>query len=159
MTDVFEKYPPVAPVTRLVWQAVADVQERRELGVGPCGARAIVGIAGGQFSGGPGFPDFHGTILPGGADRQLIRPDGIKELDALYEMQVHDGTILTIRNRVVIDEALAGPRYALSRLHVTAPEGRWGWFNRRLFLGTLQSARPARAAVVIRGWLAEQPDA
>ncbi|MFQ1700238.1 DUF3237 family protein [Loktanella agnita] len=34
-----------------------------------------------------------GTVLAGGANRQVLRPDGIKELDALYEMQTKDGTI------------------------------------------------------------------
>ena len=157
LMSVFETHPAIAPVTRLVWEAVADIDERRDLGMGPGGARGIVAVLGGEFRGGPGFERFHGTILPGGADRQLVRPDGVKELDALYEMQVHDGTILTIRNRVMIDESLPGGRYALSRIHVTAPQGPWEWLNRRLFLGTLESARPQREAVIIRGWLAELP--
>jgi hypothetical protein len=82
----------------------------------------------------------------------LIRRDGAKELDALYEMQVDDGAVLTIRNRVIIDETGPGPRYALSRIEVAAPEGPWSWLSRRLIVGTLQSARPERAAVIIRGW-------
>jgi len=155
--DIFATQPAIAPVTRLVWEAVADIEDRVELGVSPQGVRGIIRVTGGQFRGGPGFEGFHGSILPGGADRQLARPDGARELDALYEMQVHDGAILTIRNRVLIDETGPGPRYALSRIHVTAPQGPWDWLNRRVFLGTLQSARPLRKAVIIRGWLAEQP--
>ncbi|MDZ7904787.1 MAG: DUF3237 domain-containing protein [Cypionkella sp.] len=148
--------PPNAPVTRLVWEAVVDVAERQSLGVGPNGARFIVPILGGVFRGGPGFEKLRGTVPAGGADRQVLRPDGIKELDAQYEMSVDDGTVLTIRNRVLVDETVAGPRYALSRIHVVAPQGDWDWLNRRLFVGTLQTARPKRAAVIVRAWLVEQ---
>ncbi|MEZ5738167.1 MAG: DUF3237 domain-containing protein [Burkholderiaceae bacterium] len=138
--------------TRLLWEAIVDIAPTEDLGAGPLGGRAIVPIVGGRFRGGPELADFHGEVLAGGADRQLLRADGVKELDALYEMRVHDGTLLTVRNRVIIDDPGAGPRYALSRIHLTVPAGRWDWLNRRLFLGTLQSARPERQAVIIRGW-------
>ena len=154
--DLLTRHPPLAPSAQLVWEAVVDVAERKALGPGPSGDRFIVPILGGHFRGAPGFESFHGVVLPGGADRQVLRPDGVKELDALYEMQVADGAILTIRNRVVVDESVQGPRYAMSRIQVQAPQGDWGWLNRRLFIGTLQSARPERAAVIIRGWLVHQ---
>jgi hypothetical protein len=91
----------------------------------------------------------HGTVVPGGADRQLLRADGVKELDALYELRVHDGTVLTVHNRVLIDESIA-PRYARSVLSVTAPAGPWAWLNRRVLVGTLQALRPEAAAVLVR---------
>jgi hypothetical protein len=72
-------------------------------------------------------------------------------------MEVHDGTVLTIHNRVVIDETGPGPRYALSHIVVTAPKGRWDWLNRRIILGTLQPAMPEKQAVIIRGWEAGTP--
>lgn len=150
--DILDRTPLPGLSTRLIWEAIVDIAEREDLGQGPYGARGIVPITGGSFRGGPGLDELTGVVLPGGADRQLLRRDGAKELDALYEMRVADGTVLTIRNRVVIDETVEGPRYALSRIHVTAPDGRWAWLNRRLFLGTLQSARPERQAVIIRGW-------
>lgn len=145
----------LAPTTRLLWTADVAIGERQDLGQGPLGARGIIPILGGRFEGAPGFEGFHGVVLPGGADRQLLRADGVKELDALYEMQVHDGTVLTIRNRVMIDETDPTARYALSRIQVIAPSGPWAWLSRRLIVGTLESARPLRAAVIIRGWLAE----
>lgn len=153
--DLFETLPPIPPSTRLLWEALVDIAPRVDLGVGPLGPRGIVPILGGTFRGGPGFEALSGMILPGGADRQQARPDGARELDALYEMQVQDGAILTVRNRVVIDETGPGPRYALSRIAVTAPAGPWAWLSRRLILGTLQPARPMREAVLIRAWLAE----
>lgn len=109
-------------------------------------------ITGGIFRGGPGLETLRGKVLPGGADRQQLRQDGVKELDALYELKAENGTILTVRNRVLIDDPGDQPRYAMSRIQITAPEGEWAFLNRRLILGTLQSARPARSAVIIRGW-------
>ena len=153
--DLFDTLSPTPPSTRLLWEALVDIAPRVDLGAGPLGPRGIVPILGGTFRGGPGFEALSGVILPGGADRQQTRPDGARELDALYEMQVQDGAILTLRNRVVIDETGPGPRYALSRIAVTAPAGPWAWLSRRMILGTLQSARPMREAVLIRGWLAE----
>ena len=88
-----------------------------------------------------------------GADRQLLRPDGVKELHALYEMQTDDGAVLTIDNRVLIDEAVQPVRYALSRISVAAPDGQHAWLNRRLFVGTLLPLRPTREAVLIRAFL------
>nr|WP_246476245.1 DUF3237 family protein [Roseibium litorale] len=158
--DILNDFPAGTLETSLLWEALVDIGERRDLGTGPFGARGIVPILGGAFRGGVGMgaarEDFHGSIEPGGADRQTLRADGAKELDALYEMRVADQTVLTIRNCVVVDEQVAGPRYAISRIHVTAPEGRWSWLNRRLIIGTLQSTRPTRPAVIIRGWLACQ---
>lgn len=153
--EIFDSFPARAPATRLLWEALVDIGPRTDLGTGPLGLRGIVPIHGGEFRGGPGFEALAGSILPGGADRQQARPDGARELDALYEMQVQDGAILTIRNRVIIDETGPGPRYALSRIAVTAPAGPWAWLSRRVILGTLHPARPLREAVIIRAWLAE----
>jgi hypothetical protein len=41
----------------------------------------------------------------------------------------------------------------MSVIAVTAPDGPHSWLNRRLITGTLQSARPDRQAVIVRGWL------
>jgi hypothetical protein len=153
--DLFAALPLAPPATRLLWEALVDIGPRTDLGTGPLGPRGMIPILGGEFRAGPGFAGLSGTILPGGADRQQTRPDGARELDALYEMQVQDGAILTIRNRVIIDESGPGPRYALSRIAVTAPAGPWAWLSRRVILGTLQPARPMREAVLIRAWLAE----
>ena len=88
-------------------------------------------------------------MLPGGADRQLLRPDGVKLLDALYEMQTDDGAVLTVHNRVLIDDVPPAPRYARSTVKITAPEGPHAWLNRRLFVGTLTPLMPERQAVKI----------
>ena len=79
--------PMPLPQATLLWTAAVHSAPREALGNGPLGGRAIVPILGGVFWGGPGHAALHGTVRSGGADRQLVRADGIKELRAEYEMQ------------------------------------------------------------------------
>lgn len=157
MTDLAPLDALAAPTlkTTLLWEAVVEVEGIRALGQGAYGERRIVPITGGRFRGGADMDGFAGRILPGGADRQLIRADGGKELDALYEMETEAGEVITVHNKVIIDETVEGPRYALSSIAVSAPEGRWDWLNRRIILGTLQPVTGGAPRVIIRGYLAE----
>lgn len=141
------------PQASLVWSAVVDIGGREGVGLSSHGERFLVAIRGGYFFGGPGYAQFKGIVRPGGADRQWRRPDGVKELHALYEMETVEGVVLTIDNRVVVDESVQPQRYAMSHITVTAPEGPHAWLNRRLLVGTLQVLRPAREAVLIRAFL------
>lgn len=135
----------VLPRTEFTYEAVIDLLPTVSLGRSPLGERRLVPITGGVFAG----PAIRGTVLPGGADRQLVRADGARELDALYEMQTDDGAIITVRNRVLIDQPEGQKRYAFSTVRLTAPEGPHGWLNRSVFVGTLDSLQP-RAAVLVR---------
>lgn len=150
--DIFASRPATAPELSLIWTAVVDIAPRKDLGESPDGHRYMVPILGGRFFAGPGIGEFSGIVLPGGADRQLVDRHGFKTLDALYEMQTDDGAILTVRNRVRIDESDPDALYRASVIEVTAPLGRFAWMNRRVFVGTLETARPDRDAVIIRGW-------
>jgi hypothetical protein len=138
-----------APRCDFVYEAIVDIAEVQSLGESPVGQRFIVNILGGEFKG----PMLQGKILPGGADRQLLRPDAIKELDALYEMQTDDGVTITVHNQVTIDMPNLKQRYARSVVKFRAPSGNYEWLNRRVFVGTLESMKPARMAVKIRVYL------
>lgn len=150
--DLVRRVSGQPPGLRLAWQAVVDIAPRQALGTSPKGERFIVPITGGWFEGGIDGHVLRGIIVPGGADRQLVRLDGVRELDALYEMQTEDGAVITVRNQVLIDEATGGERYAMSQLKVHAPAGAYGWLNRRVFVGTLNPLRPEREAVLVRAW-------
>lgn len=139
------------PQLNLAWVATVDIAEREDFGPSPAGHRFIVPILGGQFEG----PRLRGRVRPGGADRQLLRADGVRELDALYELETDDGAVLTVRNRVLIDDAAPQGRYARSVLQVQAPVGPHDWVTRRVLVGTLLSLRPARAAVQISVYVLE----
>ena len=134
------------PACKFAYEAIVDIAERQDLGASPLGARFIVPILGGSFEG----ERLRGQVLPGGADRQWLRPDGVKELDALYEMKTDDGCVITVRNRVLIDEGAPGGRYARSVVRLQANDPRYEWLGQRIFVGTLESLRPERMAVKIR---------
>jgi hypothetical protein len=135
-----------APRCEFVYEAMVTIADTESLGHSPLGERSIVPITGGTFAG----DKLRGTVLAGGADRQLIRRDGVKELDALYEMRTHDGVVITVHNRVTIDFPEGGKRYAFSSVTFTAPQGDYDWLNRRVFVGTVDGLMPAQQAVCIR---------
>lgn len=139
-------FPLQPPRTELVWEAYADLEPMIDMGDSPLGHRRMIPVRGGTFVG----PRIKGKILPGGADRQLVRKDGVTMLDALYEMQADDGAVITIRNQVKIDPAAKPAPYIRSSVEVTAPEGPHAWLNRAVFVGTLHPLPPEKKAVVIR---------
>ncbi|CAM3663505.1 hypothetical protein VA7868_00387 [Vibrio aerogenes CECT 7868] len=58
------------------------------------GRRQLIPILSGQLSG----ENINGTVLPGGVDSQVIRPDGVCELSARYAIRLDDGEGLYIEN-------------------------------------------------------------
>ncbi len=80
----------------------------QELGQTPQGRRRIIGITGGRFSG----ERLSGRVLPGGADWQLVRADGVADLDARYTLETADGALIYVRNRGYRH----GPAEVLARL-------------------------------------------
>ena len=143
------RFPAIPLVTINALELLVETGESVEIGAGPLGYRRMVPITGGQFQG----PGLSGKVLSGGADRQLIRRDGIRELDATYELLADDGTLLMVHNRVIVDDAPKEeglPRYARSVVQVQAPDGQHAWLNRRLLLGTLDSLRPKLSYVFLR---------
>ena len=63
---------------RPLFRAEITLAAAQELGETPQGRRRIIGITGGRFSG----ERVSGRVLPGGADWQLVRPEGVADLDA-----------------------------------------------------------------------------
>ncbi|WP_276352209.1 DUF3237 domain-containing protein [Cohnella caldifontis] len=129
------------------FEAVVEVGPIQEVGTTPKGIRKMIPILGGRVSG----PDLEGIILPGGADWQLIRPDGVAEIEALYTMKTTDGTMIYIVNRgfrhgprevmakLADGEEVSPDRYYFRTTPVFETEdGRYGWLNRTLFIGTGQ---------------------
>ena len=82
--------------------------EPQELGTSPWGRRRIIGITGGRFHG----ERLRGRVLPGGADWQVIRADGVADLDARYTLETHDGALIYVRNHGYRQ----GPPEVLARL-------------------------------------------
>jgi hypothetical protein len=64
------------------------------VGETPHGLRRIIPIIGGTVEG----TNLKGEILNGGADWQIIRKDGVAELEAHYQIKTDDGVIIYIKN-------------------------------------------------------------
>jgi hypothetical protein len=100
------------PELEFIFGAQVTVDPPQDLGAFNKGHRRVVPITGGVFSG----PDLRGTVLPGGADWQLIRHDGVAELDARYTLRTDDGAEIHVHNRALrhgpseVMEALAAGR-------------------------------------------------
>lgn len=147
-TPMTSTLPMRLPQTEFVYEAIVDLEPAVQLGMSPYGDRRMVPIAGGTFEGVNGL---RGKVLAGGADRQLVRRDGAVNLDAVYELQTHDGVVISVRNRVLSRPAKDNQaRYAFSHVELTVADGSYGWLNNFAYVGTLDSLRPNRAAVVIR---------
>src|SRR5688500_10559742 len=72
----------------------ATVAPPLEVGDVAQGRRRIVAITGGTFEG----PGLKGKVQPGGADWQIIRPDGFSELDTRYTLETDKGQIVYVQN-------------------------------------------------------------
>jgi len=82
------------PKLEFIFAAHVTVDPPLDLGDVGKGGRRIVPIAGGDFSG----PDIRGTVVPGGADWQVLRSDGVAELEARYTLRTDDGALIYVRN-------------------------------------------------------------
>lgn len=103
--------------------------------------REIWPIIGGKFQG----KDIRGTVIAGGGDFPVMRPDGVVVVDALYRLRTDDGVTIIIHNK-----GLAYPHngdaddwhYRLAPEFI-APQGKYDWLNRSLFVSTLSEVPPA----------------
>jgi len=130
---------------RLLLKAEITLAPPQELGDTPQGRRRIINITGGRFSG----ERLSGRVLPGGADWQLIRADGVADLDARYTLETNDGALIYVRNRGLRH----GPAEVLNKLSLgqnvdpslyymrTTPsfetgDARYAWLNRLVCVAT-----------------------
>lgn len=135
----------IRPDVELIYEARADLGPPAPIGETAEGTRRYIPILGGRFEG----PEMRGEIVPGGADWQLIRRDGVMLLDAIYAIRTDDDVTIQVRNRGLrhaAPEVMAALNrgetvdpskvYFRSAPQFVAPDGRYEWLNRALFLGT-----------------------
>jgi hypothetical protein len=85
----------------------------QELGDAPLGRRRIIPITGGRFRG----ERLTGRVLPGGADWQIVRGDGVSQLEARYTLETDDGALVYVHNVGLRH----GPPEVLARLAAGEP--------------------------------------
>lgn len=123
----------------------AIVAPIRDLGATPRGRRRIVPILGGTVRG----LRLEAEVLPGGADWQYVRGDGVVELVARYSIRTRDGVEIAVVNRGLrrappdvlermtrgeaVDPALV---YCRTTPQFEAPAGPYEWLNRSVFIAS-----------------------
>jgi hypothetical protein len=123
-----------------------DVDLAPPVEVGPTyvGMRRIIPITGGKFYG----KDIEGEVLPGGADWNVVRPDGVVHLWARYTIKTDDGAIIMITNEGfqqgppdTMERILSGKPfdsskwYARTRPVFEVSHPKYDWLNKYVFVG------------------------
>jgi len=153
--------PPVRvqpPALEFAFELRADVGAPMEIGQVAQGRRRIVPILGGTFEG----PSIKGRVMPGGADWQIIRPDGFTELDTRYTIETDKKQIVYVQNAgmrhappAIMDKLLKGELVDPSLVYfrtvptfeTSAPDLQW--LTRAVFIGT---GERLPTQVLIRFW-------
>lgn len=73
----------------------AEVGEIVTMGPGPLGERRLISISGGSFEG----PGMRGAVLSGGNDWQIVRSDGVLDLDARYALREEGGAVIRVTSQ------------------------------------------------------------
>jgi hypothetical protein len=146
------------PELEFAFEVRAEVADPTLIGDLPTGTRRIVDILGGTFEG----PDLRGTLLPGGADWQLIQDDGFTDIDARYTLRTDSGHLIYVSNvgirhasPEVMQRLNAGETVdqseiyfrAIPRFETAAPELQW--LMRSIFIAT---GERYPNGVIIRFW-------
>ena len=149
------------PVLTLAFTLRVQVGAPMEVGETPGGRRRIIPILGGSFEG----PAIRGKVLAGGADWQLVRADGLAELDTRYTLETDNGKVIYIQNAgirhappEITRKLLAGEAVdpslvyfkTVPKFETSAPELQW--LTRSVFVGT---GERYPAEVVVRVWRVE----
>jgi len=155
MNDDIDRFIATAPALRFAFAIKARVGSIQDLGPTARGHRRIIDILGGEVHG----PRLTGEILPGGADWQIVRPDGTIEVVARYTIRSSEGASIYVQNeglRVASPEILArmsrGELVPFDSYHFrTAPrfetaEPSLKWLERATFVG-VAARTPDRVAI------------
>lgn len=131
------------PDLELAFEAHAMLAAPLVVGATPQGARRVIPITGGTFSGAA----LRGAILAGGADWQYQRVDGVTVLEARYLLRTDDDVLIQVSNyglrhgpeevlrRVASGEPVDPSAYYFrASPSFSAPSGRYEWLNRSIFV-------------------------
>jgi hypothetical protein len=121
----------------------AEVAAPIEVGTSAVGRRRVIPIKGGRIVG----PRIEGRVLPGANDYQIIRSDGVLELQARYVVETTDGALIYVENNGLregpaglLQRQAAGELVDPAQIYFrTVPrfetaDARYQWLMRRLFV-------------------------
>lgn len=141
----------VPPRLEMVMELRVSIGEPETIGESGTGTRRFIPITGGIFEG----KGLRGEVIPGGADWQLNRPDGVLEVKAVYAIRTADDQVIAVDNRGIVapleddGNAVSTGRYVATTPTFHARRGTHDWLNRRVFTGTITPS-PQRDFVTVR---------
>lgn len=122
-----------------------DVEHPIEIGPTAEGIRRVIPILGGTVSG----PRLNGTVLPGGADFQLLRSETLTELEAKYSIETDTGERLYVTNFGIrsgtaedIAALVRGEEVDPARIYfrctprLLSGGAEWAWLSSRMLVGS-----------------------
>jgi hypothetical protein len=121
------------PELELVMTLHVEIAPTLDVGEVGAGFRRVIPIIGGSFAG----PAIRGEVLPGGADWNLTRPDGVAEVWARYTLRTDDGVLVGVTNAGLIVPQPDGSLYARTSPQFEVASARYAWLQRSIFVGTL----------------------
>ena len=124
--------PDHNPSSEYVFSISATIDKALTVGTTPKGQVRAIPITGGKVEG----ENIQGRVIPGGADWQLSRADGVTEIQATYAIELGGNTIVKVVNSGIIVPP-AGDNsegYFRTRIVFDAPVGEYEWLNRAIFL-------------------------
>ena len=128
-----------APHLEFAFEELVTLAPAVSPGKTPYGGRNMIPITGGTFEG----PGIKGTIVPGGWDWQLVRPDGCVDVHADYMLKTDDGVIINVVNDGALCTGQPGQpaKPARTSPRFEAPLGKYQWLGQTAFVGTLEGAK------------------
>jgi Protein of unknown function (DUF3237) len=142
--------------TEFAFEARVAVEAPLVVGQSSRGVRRVVPITGGTFEG----PNIRGRVIPGGADFQYMRPDGVLAVEARYTLETSDEALIMVTNRgirrappAVMERLGRGEPVDPSEYYFrTTPEfeaplgSNYEWLNQFVFIGVAE--RKPDAAII-----------
>jgi len=139
------------PQAEFVFEIRALLAPTEVQGESKDGMRQVIPITGGTVIG----PDVNAEIVPGGADYQLVRPDGVRELEAVYMIRTDDGVLINVVNAgIIVDPTAEEPGYIMTTPSFQAPVGKYDWLNKAIFLSKITGGSDSPRAVHISVYIA-----
>ena len=107
----------------------------KEVGEDGSGYLRVIPIIGGTFDG-----ILKGEIVPGGADWNTARENGIAHVFAKYMLKTEDGEYIAIENEGKINFP-ENRRIKTSPRFQTDAKGKYAWLNSGVFVGELEGGK------------------
>lgn len=131
------------PGLEFAFEVIAKVDAPLIVGRVGDGERRVIGIREGSVAG----PMLNGKVIPGGADYQMVKDNGVSEVQALYTLETEDGAIIHIEAKGIREATreiaakinsgeLVDPSeyYFRTTPRLQTDSEKYDWVNRRLFV-------------------------